>query len=98
MTGSLKELQIHESHCGKQAECCPHCGQFIRLQVLAQHKEVCEGRQAQLGKGEYQGKPGEEEGSFEGQSLPGRDARNWMPSMAQRRRGLPVCISVRLLF
>lgn len=51
LTGSLRELRIHESHCGKQTECCPHCGQFIRLQVLAHHKEVCQGGQAQLEKG-----------------------------------------------
>ncbi|KAM4822909.1 XIAP-associated factor 1 [Urocitellus parryii] len=51
LTGSLKELQIHESRCDKQTECCLHCGQFIRLQVLARHQEVCPGRQAQLGKG-----------------------------------------------
>uniref|UniRef100_A0A8C9P4N2 XIAP associated factor 1 n=1 Tax=Spermophilus dauricus TaxID=99837 RepID=A0A8C9P4N2_SPEDA len=69
LTGSLKELQIHESRCDKQTECCLYCGQFIRLQVLAQHQEVCPGRQAQLGKGEHQGKPGKEAGSLKGQSL-----------------------------
>uniref|UniRef100_A0A8D2D1R9 XIAP associated factor 1 n=1 Tax=Sciurus vulgaris TaxID=55149 RepID=A0A8D2D1R9_SCIVU len=51
LTGPLTQLRIHENHCSKQTECCPHCGQFIRLPVLAQHKEVCQDEQAHLEKG-----------------------------------------------
>ncbi|XP_040857115.1 XIAP-associated factor 1 isoform X1 [Ochotona curzoniae] len=37
----LSKLQTHEYHCGARTECCPNCGQFVMLSVLAQHKGTC---------------------------------------------------------
>ncbi|XP_053426186.1 XIAP-associated factor 1 isoform X5 [Nycticebus coucang] len=48
----LSKLEVHEFQCGNRTELCPNCGQFITLQVLAQHKDVCWHEQAQLKKGE----------------------------------------------
>ncbi|XP_023374507.1 XIAP-associated factor 1 isoform X2 [Otolemur garnettii] len=48
----LSELEVHEFNCGNRTELCPNCGQFIALRVLAQHKDVCRYKQAQLKKGE----------------------------------------------
>ncbi|XP_064234460.1 XIAP-associated factor 1 isoform X2 [Aotus nancymaae] len=48
----LSRLELHESHCGRQTELCPGCGQFITCRVLAEHTRFCWSEQAQLGKGE----------------------------------------------
>nr|XP_044601105.1 XIAP-associated factor 1 isoform X2 [Equus asinus] len=47
----LSKAEIHEYHCGSRTQLCPDCDQPIMLRALAQHKDVCQGKQAQLGKG-----------------------------------------------
>ncbi|XP_021573755.1 XIAP-associated factor 1 isoform X2 [Carlito syrichta] len=53
----LNKLKVHESYCGKQTEFCPDCGLYIMLRVLAQHKNVCQSKEAWLGKGERMSTP-----------------------------------------
>ncbi|XP_005399734.1 PREDICTED: XIAP-associated factor 1 isoform X2 [Chinchilla lanigera] len=46
LTVHLSKLETHESHCGSQAQRCPHCDQLILLWLLAQHKDVCQHEKA----------------------------------------------------
>lgn len=48
---SLSKLELHEQHCGGRMGLCPDCNQPVKLHALAQHKDVCQGEQAQLGEG-----------------------------------------------
>ncbi|ELW61385.1 XIAP-associated factor 1 [Tupaia chinensis] len=48
---SLSKLELHEQHCGDHMGFCSDCSQPVKLHALAQHKDVCQGEQAQLGEG-----------------------------------------------
>ncbi|KAM5273505.1 XIAP-associated factor 1 [Ctenodactylus gundi] len=47
----LSKLETHQAQCGSQRERCPQCGQLILLWLLPQHKDLCQHKQAQPGKG-----------------------------------------------
>ncbi|XP_058139725.1 XIAP-associated factor 1 isoform X2 [Dasypus novemcinctus] len=47
----FSKLGVHEGNCGCRTERCTNCDQYFMLRELTHHKDVCQGRQAELGRG-----------------------------------------------
>ncbi|XP_010594822.1 XIAP-associated factor 1 isoform X3 [Loxodonta africana] len=48
---NFSKLGTHEYHCGSKTEPCPNCSHYILLRELAHHRDACQGKQAQPGRG-----------------------------------------------